>query len=211
MASDGRGDGVPDNHFLTLPAMSNFMPVCNLQCARGPRHPRLSPHKKITVELKFRHAHTLCSSEITHPARLESLANPRRCGIRPRHLDARRGTTPSFPGERNDFETMRDRWIIQKSGFQSADHERNPKCLLPPASITRRGTTLSLLTRRERCSELEEPVDYLNCVFSASYRGGHLFRWIQRGVPAENLISPRVHPRPRVVRAVPVPAPHAHR
>jgi hypothetical protein len=92
-------------------------PSMNLPFARGPRHPRLSPQKKITVELKFRHAHTLCSSEIAHPARLESPANPRRRGIRPRHLDARRGTTPSFPGEPNDFERIRDRWIIQKSGF----------------------------------------------------------------------------------------------
>jgi hypothetical protein len=56
-------------------------------------------------------------------------------------------------------------------------------------------------------------VDYLNCVFSAFYRGGHLFRWIQRGVPAGNFISPRVHPRPRGGGAVPVPVPvpHAHR
>jgi hypothetical protein len=84
-------------------------PSMNLPFARGPRHPRLSPQKKITVELKFRHAHTLCSSEIAHQARLESPANPRRCGIRPRHLDARRGTTPSFPGEPNDFERIRDR------------------------------------------------------------------------------------------------------
>jgi hypothetical protein len=72
---------------------------------------------------------------------------------------------------------------------------------------------LGLLTRSERCSELEEPVDYLNCVFYAFYRGGHLFRWIQGGVPAGNLISPRVHPRPRGGGAVPVPVPvpHAHR
>jgi hypothetical protein len=56
-------------------------PSMNLPFARGPRHPRLSPQKKITVELKVRHAHTLCSSEIAHPARLESPANPRRRGI----------------------------------------------------------------------------------------------------------------------------------
>jgi hypothetical protein len=93
-------------------------PSMNLPFARGPRHPRLSPQKKITVELKFRHAHTLCSSEIAHPARLESPANPRRRGIWPRHLDARRGTTPSFPGEPNDFERIRDRWIIQKAVFR---------------------------------------------------------------------------------------------
>jgi hypothetical protein len=92
-------------------------PSMNLPFARGPRHPRLSPEMKITVGFKFRHADTLCSSEITHPARLETPANPRRRGIQPRHLDARRGTTPSFSGEPNDFETIRDRWIIQKSGF----------------------------------------------------------------------------------------------
>jgi hypothetical protein len=93
-------------------------PSMNLPFARGPRHPRLSPQKKIAVELKFRHAHTLCSSEITHPARLESPAKLRRRGIRPRHLDARRGTTPPFPGEPNDFERIRDRWIIQKAVFR---------------------------------------------------------------------------------------------
>jgi hypothetical protein len=53
---------------------------------------------------------------------------------------------------------------------------------LPPASVTRSGTTLPLLTRSERCSGLEEPVDYLKCVFSAFYRGGHLFRWVQQRV-----------------------------
>jgi hypothetical protein len=98
--------------------------------------------------------------------------------------------------------TIRDRWIIQKSGFQSADHERNAKCLLPPASVTRSGTTLPLLTRSERCSELEEPVDYLKCVFSAFYREGHLFRWLQRGGPAGNFLSPR---GPHGVIPVPVP------
>jgi hypothetical protein len=67
--------------------------------------------------------------------------------------------------------------------------------LLPPASVTRSGTTLPLLTRSERCSELEQPVDYLKCVFSAFYRGGHLFRWVQQ----------RVVPRARGEFPVPVP------
>jgi hypothetical protein len=133
--SAGHRDGVPDNHgdarefwrsmiLLQRPCSTRFLeilevieqfrissPSMNLPFARGPRHPRQSPQKKIAVELKFRHAHTLCSSEITHPAKL------RRRGTRPRHLDARRGTTPPFPGEPNDFERIRDRWIIQKSGF----------------------------------------------------------------------------------------------
>jgi hypothetical protein len=85
--------------------------------APGPHDPRLSPQNKITVELKFRHAKTLCSSRIEHLARLQSPANPRRRGIRPHHFDTRRGTTPSSAGEPNDFESIRHRWIIQKSGF----------------------------------------------------------------------------------------------
>jgi hypothetical protein len=67
---------------------------------------------------------------------------------------------------------------------------------------------INVLTRSERCSELEEPVDYLKCVFSALYRGGHLFRWVQRVVPAPR---PRGIGCPRGEFPVPVaPCPALH-
>jgi hypothetical protein len=114
-------------------------------------------------------------------------------GIRRRHLNARRATARSFPCTLKDFERIRDRWIVQKRALWSAGNAGNAKCLLPPVFLTRSGTTPSLLTRTEQYSTLEEPVDYLKCVFSAFYRGGNtknLFRWIQRGVPVGSLVVP---------------------
>jgi hypothetical protein len=56
----------------------NFNPVCDLPFARGPRRPRLSPQNKITIELKFRHAHRLFSSERPQPAPFGITNKPKR-------------------------------------------------------------------------------------------------------------------------------------
>jgi hypothetical protein len=165
--------------------------------SRGvPACPRVSPRKKITVELQFRHAQTICSSEIPHPVPLESPANTKR-----------RATTRSFPCTLKDFERIRDQWIVQKRAFQSAGTEGNAKCLLPPVFVTRSGTTPSLLTCTEQYSTLEESVDYSKCVFPAFYRGGTrklFFRWKLSGVPAGIWLSPQSFPRPRCPLPVPV-------
>jgi hypothetical protein len=135
----------------------------------------VSPGKKITVELQFRHAQTICSSEILHPVPLESPANTKRRGIRRRRLKARRATTRSFPCVLKDFKRMRNRWIVQKRAFQSAGDEGNAKCLLP-SFRNGSGATPSLLTRTEQYSTLEESVDYSKCTFQTFYRGG--FFWL---------------------------------
>jgi hypothetical protein len=57
--------------------------------------------------------------------------------------------------------------------LQNLPNEGNAKCLLPPAFVTRSGTTPSLLTRTEQYSTLEESVHYSKCVLPAFYRGGH--------------------------------------
>jgi hypothetical protein len=98
----------------------------------------VSPGKKITVELQFRHAQTIYSSEILHPVPLESPANTKRRGIRRRRLKARRATTRSFPCVLKDFKRMRNRWIVQKGLFRvlAMRETRNAFC---PAFVTAAG------------------------------------------------------------------------